>query len=120
MKKLKFGENFRNFRKFQQKSSLVSKPSVDCRLLGILEVIFTHFHFFALFAPKSLFRSKITFSLQNHFFAPKSLFCSKITFSLQNQLFAPSAPLVSKPSVACRFFGHLEVIFHLGVIFSEF
>ena len=119
MKKLKFYEISRIFRKFSLKSSLVSKPSVDCRLLGILEVIFTHFHFFALFAPKSLFRSKITFSLQNHFFAQKSLFRSKITFSLKNQLFAPSAPLVSKPSVDCRFFGHLEVIFPLGVIFSE-
>ena len=76
MKKLKFYEIFTNFRKFQQKSSLVSKPSVDCRFLGILELIFTNFHFFALFAPKSLFRSKITFLLQNHFFSPKSTFCS--------------------------------------------
>ena len=74
MKKLEFYEIPRIFRKFSLKSSLVSKPSVDCRFLGILEVIFTHFHFFALFAPKSLFRSKITFL---HFL---SLFRQKATF----------------------------------------
>ena len=101
------------------KSFLVSERALDCRFLSFLGDNFTHFHFFALFAPKSLFCSKITFSLQNHFFAPKSLFCSKITFSLQNQLFAPLAPLVSERAVACRFFGHLEVISPLGVIFSE-
>ena len=95
------------------------KTCSSLSFLMYFEVISTHFHFFALFAPTSLFRSKITFPLQNHFFAPKSLFCSKITFSLQNQLFAPLAPLVSERAVACRFFSHLEVISALGVIFSE-
>ena len=112
--------------KFSEISEISTKivPSLKtfCRL-SFLRYFGGRFHSFSLFAPfapKSLFRSKITFSLQNHFFAQKSLFRSKITFSLKNQLFAPSAPLVSKPSVACRFFGHLEVIFPLGVIFSEF
>ena len=120
MEKLKCYGIFRNFRKPQQKSSLVSKPSVDCRLLGNLEVIFTHFHFFALllqnhfFAPKSLFRSKITFSLQNHFFAPKSLFRSKITFSLQNHFFCQKSTFRSFGAPCLKTFCRLSFLWSFG------
>ena len=110
---------FKRSRECSQRSLHVSKPSLDCRSLTILRDNFTHFHFFALFTPKSLFHSKITFLLQNHFFR------SKITFLHSSSLFHPKSTFCSfgAPCLRCVcrqwFLNHFGRHFRPGGDFYE-